>query len=335
MQSKLILLAVVVVGLISACVGNLQKKGARQVHSRKKLSVAAPLEGSSPRFQEVGLGLKERSSASVAARKGGKKKGGKAQKAQKSSSKVKKSPSTSKGSSKCSSKGSKGGCKPKPKPLKSKTNPITQCVMCEYFLEMADRSIAAQPNGMAGAGYTPRVMNMNVQASLLEASSGKKGVPVIHKKVPEWYGRTRVSTRTVSPAGKSNGDYSFIESGSKWFNKIRRNFQCNVGKNMPFGLMREYTKACPIPYRVHGRSTERSVDSIDSTTAKDHDFEQTYKLLMDSFDDTCYSDMPQEYIPYCKAMYAKGNAMAEMRQHGFEPWEICKKLICPTQFFDA
>ena len=56
---------------------------------------------------------------------------------------------------------------------------------------------------------------------------------------------------------------------------------------------------------------------------------------MDSFDDTCYSDFPQEYQPYCKRMYDQGSAIVEMKLHGFEPWEICRKQVCPIGFFEA
>ena len=39
----------------------------------------------------------------------------------------------------------------------------------------------------------------------------------------------------------------------------------------------------------------RDVNQINEMMEKDKEFEDMYKLVMDSFDDTCYHDFPQEY----------------------------------------
>ena len=66
---------------------------------------------------------------------------------------------------------------------------------------------------------------------------------------------------------------------------------------------------------------------------KDKEFEDIYKLVMDSFDDTCYHDFPREYQTVCKNMYHYGGEIVEMMLHNFDDWEICEKFMCPSNFF--
>jgi hypothetical protein len=123
--------------------------------------------------------------------------------------------------------------------------------------------------------------------------------------------------------------------------------KCNVGKglnsifggpsgNLGTGFGHGLMKACPQPFKEdQGRWGQRDVDRLSTRVEDDRLFAATYKMMMDSFDDTCYSDFPQEYQPYCKRMYDQGNAIVEMKLHGFEPWEICRKQVCPIGFFEA
>ena len=85
MQRKFILLAVVMLGLVCACLGNFQKKGTGEVAEEKTMPTK-PLEAGS-RFQEVGIGESEESRVTLGARKGGKKKSGKGGKSKKSDDK--------------------------------------------------------------------------------------------------------------------------------------------------------------------------------------------------------------------------------------------------------
>lgn len=85
--------------------------------------------------------------------------------------------------------------------------------------------------------------------------------------------------------------------------------------------------------RFRGRWGPRDVNKINEMMEKDKEFEDTYKLVMDSFDDTCYHDFPKEYQIICKNMYHYGGEIVEMLLHNFQDWEICEKFMCPAGFF--
>ena len=85
--------------------------------------------------------------------------------------------------------------------------------------------------------------------------------------------------------------------------------------------------------RFRGRWGPRDVNQINEMMEKDKEFEDMYKLVMDSFDDTCYHDFPQEYQIVCKTMYHYGGEIVEMMLHNFADWEVCEKYMCPANFF--
>ena len=86
--------------------------------------------------------------------------------------------------------------------------------------------------------------------------------------------------------------------------------------------------------RNRGRWGPRDHNYINTLMEKDKEFEDIYKLVMDSFDDTCYHDFPREYQTVCKNMYHYGGEIVEMMLHNFQDWEICQKFMCPANFFD-